>query len=420
MSFSKPAMTDGWEVIHGGCGQDLVNMSQKDLLLMKPAKYIDIETGDPIPMSRCLYACQELDKTVKKMTECKWIYKKIFKATHGSHDEKKAAAVMASEKHCGGGRTQIWNRLCQNKIAISLQVTAPPAQDKDEVNSNEQRLHILICQCDPSLKGMWQDIWTSPREIGTQQQSYIYVRYPYHMGEQLQRLCRALSTVNVETHKFIAKVLTEGRTRLYNTNTHEVKPWPVQINGQDLAPLSPEEIAAATKRQPDTCEERFMKNHQQHTYHLEFQKSIVGEDKAAKELIWAPDWQNIQSRNQTKLYAQKLASKGEMDSAEAYFMISGLVIDAASMGMKAPGPHIFFYRCNAETKYCDDAENLFMSTSFGDTILALDAPFKLTFGEATEGSNLDADDGIWAVDGFKYEVDDDTGIVFKHAGITMV
>ena len=66
MSFSKPAMTDGWEVVHGGCEQDLVNMSQKDLLLMKPAKYIDIETGAPIPMSRCLYECQELDNTVKK------------------------------------------------------------------------------------------------------------------------------------------------------------------------------------------------------------------------------------------------------------------------------------------------------------------------------------------------------------------
>ena len=91
----------------------------------------------------------------KKMKEGKWIHKKTFKATPA----KKAAAVMASEKHCGGGRTQIWNRLCHNKIAISLQVTAPPAQDKDEVNSNEQRLHIAICQCDPSLEGRWQDIY---------------------------------------------------------------------------------------------------------------------------------------------------------------------------------------------------------------------------------------------------------------------
>ena len=61
-----------------------------------------------------------------------------------------------------------------------------------------------------------------------------------------------------------------------------------------------------------------------------------------------------------------------------------------------------------------------MSTKAGDKIIALDKPFKLTFGEATEGANLDAGDGIWAVYGFKYEVDDDKGIVILEAGITMV
>ena len=70
--------------------------------------------------------------------------------------------------------------------------------------------------------------------------------------------------------------------------------------------------------------------------------------------------------------------------------------------------------------YAGDQE-LFMSTRVGDTILALDAPFKLSFGEGGDNSILDADgDGIWAVYGFKYEIDGDKGIVFKHAGILMV
>ena len=64
------------------------------------------------------------------MKESKWIYKKVFKETIGEHAENRAAAEMASEEHVGGGRTQIWNRLCQDKVAISLQVTAPPAQNK--------------------------------------------------------------------------------------------------------------------------------------------------------------------------------------------------------------------------------------------------------------------------------------------------
>ena len=101
------------------------------------------------------------------------------------------------------------------------------------------------------------------------------------------------------------------------------------------------------------------------------------------------------------------------------FLISGLVIDAATQGKTQPGPDVFLYTCTSAAIYAGD-QGLFMSTRAGDTILALDAPFKLTSPVATEGANLDADDGILAVYGFKYEVDDDKGIVFKHAGITMV
>ena len=63
-----------------------------------------------------------------------------------------------------------------------------------------------------------------------------------------------------------------------------------------------------------------------------------------------------------------------------------------------------------------------MSTRVGDTILALDRPFWLHSASADCIVNLDSViyDGIWAVYGLKYEVDDDKGIVFKHAGITMV
>ena len=101
------------------------------------------------------------------------------------------------------------------------------------------------------------------------------------------------------------------------------------------------------------------------------------------------------------------------------FLISGLVIDAATQGKNQPGPDVWFWTSTEWAQYEGDQE-LFMSTSVGDYLLALDAPFKLTFDEATEGANLDADDGIWAVYGLKYEVDDDKGIVFKQAGLSML
>ena len=47
-------------------------------------------------------------------------------------------------------------------------------------------------------------------------------------------------------------------------------------------------------------------------------------------------------------------------------------------------------------------------------------PFKLTFTEGNERTKLDADGGIWAVYGLKYEIDGDKGIAFKHAGVNFV
>ena len=99
------------------------------------------------------------------------------------------------------------------------------------------------------------------------------------------------------------------------------------------------------------------------------------------------------------------------------FLISVLVIDAATQGKNQPGPEVFFYTCNSAAAYKGD-QDLFMSTRLGDTILALDPMFKLSFDDRSDNCRLDADGGIWAVYGFKYEIDGDKGIVFKRAGIT--
>ena len=114
-----------------------------------------------------------------------------------------------------------------------------------------------------------------------------------------------------------------------------------------------------------------------------------------------------------------MASNDEMQTMKVYLLISKLVIDAATQGKTQPGPDVFLFTCTSDAIYAGDQE-LFMSTRVGDTILALDAPFQLTSPVATEGANLDADDGILAVYGFKYEVDDDKGILVRDAGIAMV
>ena len=223
------------------------------------------------------------------------------------------------------------------------------------------------------LEGLWQDIWTSVKEIGTLQQTFIYVRYPYHMGERLQKMCKVLNTVTVENQKFSAKVATNGMA------PHQwSKPWLLHINGQRLAALDQEAITAATRMQPATCEEHFMKLMAQHTYHLCFHKSIAGEYQSAVISIWLEDYQWIQDTNKAWRLAQKLASNDEMQTMHVYLTISGLVIDAATQGRIQPGPEVWLYTCDDWAVYDCDQE-LMMSTRVGDTILALDRPFLATF-----------------------------------------
>ena len=196
-------IADGWE--------EVLHMSQTEKILASPAQYKDIITGEAIPNDRVLVICKKLDKTQKLFEEGRVIYRQVKNTTQGSKEEKRMAARQASAAHAGGSYTKIWDRLCDDKIAISILVTAPPAATKDIAEENEKRLLILIHQCDQTLQGWCQDIWTSREEIGTVSQTSIYVRYPYYMGEKLQKLCNVLNTISVENHKFSARVVTEGR-----------------------------------------------------------------------------------------------------------------------------------------------------------------------------------------------------------------
>ena len=202
-----------WEVEgHVGIEDEVASMSQWHKLMSSPAQFKDAFTGEPLTNERCLYNCQELDRAQQLMQAGIHYFKKRMRdpSQEGTFGFYKKAR-QDSEAHAGGGYTQIWNRLCDAKMSISICVTAPPAETQDVAEENERRLLIIIYQCEPTLQGWCQDIWTSIKEIGTLSQTYIYVRYPYHLGVKLNLLCQVLNKVRVENHTFSAGVVTEGR-----------------------------------------------------------------------------------------------------------------------------------------------------------------------------------------------------------------
>ena len=404
---------------HVGIEAAGATMSQWHMPIPRPAQLEDIVIPGPVRNGMCLWQCQELDRAQKLIQEGMNILKRVRMdpPQEGSFGSYKKAR-QASEAHAGGGYTQLWNSLHQDKTAISLVAVSPPTLSEQGVEySDERRLLIAIYQCDYLLQGLCLDIYTSIQEIDNMSQVVICVRYPKHMGERLQKMCKKLNTVTVENHKFSAKVVTEGMAPDHWTN-----PWLLHIWGQRLAALDEEAITAATMMQPAACEDsptrRFIRFH---TYHHCFHKCLAGEHQSALRSILLKDWQWIQKTNKVFRLAQNLASNDEMQTMHVYLTISGLVIDAATQGRIQPGPEVWLYTCDDWAVYDCDQE-LMMSTRVGDTILALDRPFWLHSASADCIVNLDSViyDGIWAVYGLKYEVDDDKGIVFKQAGLSML
>ena len=146
-SASSEVPSDGWII------QDIIDteaaallLSQKDKILASPPQFKDFATGQMISNARVVEICKACDSIKKRLKEARTIYKRVFKETTGSYDVKKMAAKKASEEHAGGGYTQIWNRLSDAKICISICATAPPAETQQVAYLNQGRLLIAIVQ----------------------------------------------------------------------------------------------------------------------------------------------------------------------------------------------------------------------------------------------------------------------------------
>ena len=146
-SANSEVLSDGWE-LQGTVDSEAaaLQVSQKEKILASPAQYKDIITGQEISNVRVVEICKALDIMQKRLKEARAIYKKVMKDTNGSFEDKKMAAKKASEAHAGGGYTQIWNRLSDGKICISICATAPPADNQAVAYDNERRLLMVIYQ----------------------------------------------------------------------------------------------------------------------------------------------------------------------------------------------------------------------------------------------------------------------------------
>ena len=202
--------------------------------------------------------------------------------------------------------------------------------------------------------------------------------------------------------------------------------WGLTMNGKPLA--SAEDIVAAIKREPISCQKSFLHSLQEQNLCLGLQKNIENEENAAENWLIGNEWEKVQN-TVAYIYGDMLSSGNPNDIMNAHFSITGKVLHAAQQETNEPGPEVWFYSCIAATHYPEDQE-LFRSTRIGDTVLALDEPFKLSLSLLClelerEVAELDAPDrdGIMCVYGFKYQLheeDNTDGIDLLSCGIFMV
>ena len=147
------------------------------------------------------------------------------------------------------------------------------------------------------------------------------------------------------------------------------------MNGKPLA--SAEDIVAAIKREPISCQKSFLHSLQEQNLCLGLQKNIENEENAAENWLIGNEWEKVQNTNRAYMYGDMLSSGNPNDIMNAHFSITGKVLHAAQQEINKPGPEVWFYSCIAATHYPEDQE-LFRSTRIGDTVLALDEPFKLS------------------------------------------
>ena len=75
------------------------------------SRYIDIQNGEVIPTAYIIQKLKVIDEVKKDFAAATRAYNKAMKVTRGGYEEKKAAAVEASNECAGGSRTQVWDKL---------------------------------------------------------------------------------------------------------------------------------------------------------------------------------------------------------------------------------------------------------------------------------------------------------------------
>ena len=338
--------------------------------------YKDPQTGLIISSEQISASLRRLDTVMEKLWEGRKVFNRVYKETN---DWKKAQD--AGNEAQGGSCTQIMNALCNEKVLVNMVVVCPPCADKRIMKMNEQRLKILVKMINDFLYGQIADIFTSRMEIGQVSESFVYVRFPYYLAEQVMTLATALSQVSAGSHQFRASVYYDGRAKI-SKSIAVIEQWEIEIAGFKIPAIPREELAAVSDQPHASFEQKYQMRTESEKTNT-FSKDGMDEDDAHAELSkFLYDWEIAKIYEmQTYRLSKLLQSHSDKENMQAYFQIAGLVIEAAQKGVTDPcGLSVRCFEATTEVSFHDSP--LWLSTKVGNCYLTLDTPFETNIGSS--------------------------------------
>ena len=160
--------------------------------------YKDKVTGEVIPLEKIQENMAAIDNLKEKLAQGRAVFRQAMKETEGDYAE----SCRRSNEFTGGSCSELWDKLSDQKVVCSMVVVCPPCNNKEQMSDNEERLRLSIGQISGFMHSRIVEVWTSRKEIGTVSESFVYVRFPYHMWAKVEELGAKISQVNVGTHHF--------------------------------------------------------------------------------------------------------------------------------------------------------------------------------------------------------------------------
>ena len=380
------------------------------VVVKEQAVFKDKLTGEVIPWDKIHENMAAIDNLKQKLHQGRLVFRQALKETDGDHAE----ACKRSNAVAGGICSELWDQLSEQKVVCSLMVVCPPSKDKKEMYENEDRLRLAIGQVSGHMYSRIVDVWTSRKEIGTVSETFVYVRYPYHMWAQVEALATSISQLNVGTHHFKASLSLDARKKLQPRHGVQVQQWELQINGHNLPDLKKEDIDEMQEAAKGSFAEKFEKEMQVDAME---KAGMSPEMQCALQFLWDHEIHHMKTTETWRIFCM-LSSVKDLTSMTGMFQFCGRVINAAE---KASDPVM------TSTVMCCEVKNavkfpgspLFYDLTHGDQFVTLDAPFVLNMGEHTL-TKKDSEGGVAVIFCWRYHLGGENGVVLENAGLAFL